>query len=927
MTKPSKLSPSTRHVIIELHFGLSNRLRALASAFVLARNTNRELIVIWQPDVHCNCTFDDLFTDHNLNVLDSNPFETGKMIYYDYMNAQLRRANKLKIDHETDKDIYIKSAYTLEYSFYNKNDENEFLRTLKPIEQISKKLEELDLSSMIGLHIRMGAGKNYDKDRWDSDEFLDETGKEFMHFWRERSHYYSFVPIIRERLEKDPEQKFFLSADMEMIYEALTDKFGKNIIFNKRTAYDRSKEQQQAALLDIYCLSKTKLIYGSAWSAFTEIASRIGGNQVKLSGIDFAIKDYEITKKYIQKKSNFDIPIVVVINGFSISYDKILDSLNNVEYFQKVKLIISITNDKSSIIEKSVNAFEWKHGDKEIYIHNDLDINEHILFAGNLSRFYDGIILIDEELFISPYFYHYVISSFSYYRIDPTIAGFSLQSMNFNISAHLPFIPMTDGNDVFFLQVLSESGQFWSKEQWFAFTSWYNKNKNNTPTIEDGLPPSVLTIEQQTWKTYFYWYMIKNNRYFIYPRFSLACKLEDLDSKAILNALFINTPLLFSNRNFIFQPLSESLSVYDAYYEILPERLKRLQPILRKYDFACDFYGLKPISQIKNEYLITSKLTDRATYSYARILKPHEANIIANLSGQDIFLSKSEAVIKTDEKHHLFDQLLHYFNSVHDYQTESYPQLYKELRLLKIENQSLNTQIEENKTHGVRLESLIQQQKENIDQLSKQIRNYNDIANSQNERIRDIETISEQLQQAINEKDLELAKSKIQVENLTEIIKQKDFQIADKEKLFKQFNDILITKEAEIKQFNDLLLARETETRKTVESKEKITKEKDELTKILMERSLDITDLNSKISALNNDLITYINDILEKEMNIKSIEVLLTESQINTNKLKEKVREKESKIKELEDLLKRVEESYTFRIGKAILWPLLKLKV
>ncbi|MGB4205298.1 MAG: hypothetical protein WBJ84_06720 [Bacteroidales bacterium] len=899
-------------IYIEVNFGLSNRLRALASAFVLARKTKRELIVIWQPDIHCNCTFDDLFTDHNLNVLDSNPFETGEMIFYDYMNGQLRRANKLKIDHETDKDIYIKSAYTLEYSFYNKNDENEFLQTLKPIEQISKKLEELDLSSMIGLHIRMGAGKNYDKDRWDSDEFLDETGKEFMHFWRERSHYYSFVPIIRERLEKDSEQKFFLSADLEMIYEALTDKFGKNIVFNKRTSFDRSKEQQQSALLDLYCLSKTKIIYGSAWSAFTEIASRIGGNQVKLSGIDFAIKDYEITRKYIQTRSNFDIPIVVVINGFSASYNKILDSLNNVEYFQKVKLIISITNDKNSIIEKSANAFEWKHGDKEIYIHNDLEINEHILFAGNLSRFYDGIILIDEELFISPYFYHYVISSFSYYRIDNTIAGFSLQSMNFNKAAHLPFIPLTDGNDVFFLQVPSDSGQFWSKEQWFAFTSWYNGNKNNIPTIEDGLPPSVLTIEQQNWRTYFYWYMIKNNRYFIFPRFSLACKLEDLDSQAILNELFINTPLLFSRRNFIFQPLSESLSVYDAYYEIIPERLKRLQPILRKYDFACDFYGLKPISQIKNEYLITSKHTEREIYSFARVLKPHEANIITNLSGQDIFLSKSEAVIKTDEKHHLFDQLLHYFNSVHDYQTESYPQLYKEFRLLKIENQSLNNQIEENKTHGVRMESLIQQQKENIYQLNKQVENLTEIIKQKDLHISEKDKLIKQFNDVLIAKEAE--------------IKQFNDVLIAKEAEIKQFNDVLIAKEAEIKQLNNLLLTKEAEVRKILESRDQITKEKDELTKILMERTLDITELNSRISALNNDLTSYKNDILQKEMTIKSIEASLTEYQINTNTLKEKVQEKESKIKELQDLLKSVEASYTFRIGKAILWPLLKLK-
>jgi DNA repair exonuclease SbcCD ATPase subunit len=351
-------------------------------------------------------------------------------------------------------------------------------------------------------------------------------------------------------------------------------------------------------------------------------------------------------------------------------------------------------------------------------------------------------------------------------------------------------------------------------------------------------------------------------------------------------------------------------------------------------------YGDKQVLYTKNEPDINhlnqwkrelqNKNIARLVYEYAILLGEDLFNKLGYSYNEIIDLCSHAVPEGKVEQEFLLTKILK-----DDYEIESCPQLYKELRTLKKKNLSLNNQIEENKTHGVRMESLIQQQKENIDQLNKQIHNYNENAKSQNIRIRDIETSLEQLKHAITEKELGLEKSKMQIENLTEIIKQKDFQIAGKEKLLKQFDDILITKEAEIKHFNDiqsakeieikqlndLLLARETETRKTVESKEKITKEKDELTKILMERSLDITDLNSKISALNNDLITYKNNILQKEMNIKSIEVLLTESQINTNKLKEKVREKESKIKELEDLLKRVEASYTFRIGKLFTSP------
>lgn len=43
------------------------------------------------------------------------------------------------------------------------------------------------------------------------------------------------------------------------------------------------------ALIDILCLAKTKDIYGSNWSSFTEAAERFGRKAAKLAGKDFAV--------------------------------------------------------------------------------------------------------------------------------------------------------------------------------------------------------------------------------------------------------------------------------------------------------------------------------------------------------------------------------------------------------------------------------------------------------------------------------------------------------------------------------------------------------------------------------------------------------------------------------------------------------------
>lgn len=277
----------SKKVIIHVQYGLSNRLRALASAWNIAKATNRELFLIWEPDVHCDCGFDDLFIEHNVNIMPLNSVDSESADLYDYMNGPKRRANLLKINHDTDKDIYIKSAYTLDYSFYDRNSENEFLRSLKPVKEVEFIINSFNVSDMIGLHIRMGAGVNYNNDPWDSSLYLDATGKELMYYWRARSHYNSFIPVVRKILKENPSQKFFLAADMQITYDTFMKLFDNSITFYPRKIYDRSKQQQITALIDMYCLSRTKMIYGSTWSAFTELATRLSDVPFKLSGKDF----------------------------------------------------------------------------------------------------------------------------------------------------------------------------------------------------------------------------------------------------------------------------------------------------------------------------------------------------------------------------------------------------------------------------------------------------------------------------------------------------------------------------------------------------------------------------------------------------------------------------------------------------------------
>lgn len=69
---------------------------------------------------------------------------------------------------------------------------------------------------------------------------------------------------------------FFLSIDDIQVENKLISLFGKRIIRRDKSLNRNKIEGIQDALIDMFCLSKTELIYGSYWTSFGEISARIG---------------------------------------------------------------------------------------------------------------------------------------------------------------------------------------------------------------------------------------------------------------------------------------------------------------------------------------------------------------------------------------------------------------------------------------------------------------------------------------------------------------------------------------------------------------------------------------------------------------------------------------------------------------------------
>ena len=331
-----------------------------------------------------------------------------------------------------------------------------------------------------------------------------------------------------------------------------------------------------------------------------------------------------------------DIPIVAVAYNRPDSLSRLLRSLSLASYPEKVKLYISIDGGGSEAVRTVAEEFEWQHGVKEILLHpENHGLRNHILSCGDLALQHDGIIVLEDDLFVSKAFYHYVKNGLAFYNSEKRIAGISLYAHSYNETAQLPFLPISDHTDVFFLQLASSWGQCWTKDQWKAFKQWYDIKHSEKLCLADGVPSSVIKWPDTSWKKFFIKYMVEKGLYFLYPRTSLSTNFGD-DGTNHFGDNHYQVPLYYSNKRFKFIEFSKSYAKYDCYCEILPECLNQLTALFRSYHYTVDLYGSKPLEQIKTDYLLSSRGTEKPIHSFGRKMLPHESNIIDEIEGDRI---------------------------------------------------------------------------------------------------------------------------------------------------------------------------------------------------------------------------------------------------------------------------------------------------
>lgn len=193
--------------------------------------------------------------------------------------------------------VYYKSAYVavtepavLSDSQYV-NRELMQLQPSKAVMEIFDRQKFTDLTKTIGIHIRSRTLEN-DKVNVDRDCEYTMEGMHTTNFWRKQAQVPTFVNQIQriQRMRSEKNVKFFVAADDVDTIKQLKARFTGRILSVPRDCDGRDKTCVLYAMVDLLCLSRTRKIYGSYWSSFTEAAARMGNKKVFLSGVDFGKK-------------------------------------------------------------------------------------------------------------------------------------------------------------------------------------------------------------------------------------------------------------------------------------------------------------------------------------------------------------------------------------------------------------------------------------------------------------------------------------------------------------------------------------------------------------------------------------------------------------------------------------------------------------
>ncbi len=346
------------------------------------------------------------------------------------------------------------------------------------------------------------------------------------------------------------------------------------------------------------------------------------------------------------------LAIVVAAFNRPQALRRLLDSLRRLEIPEGAGPSLVFCVDRAddpmarSAVDELVRGFEWRWGPKTIVAHpRHLGLRENILRCGDVALHFDGAVVLEDDLVVSPHLYRYCEAAYAAYAEDERLASFSLYRFPIAEFARRPFVPVDDGYDAYFIQTCSSCGQMWTNRQWARFREWFERHRSEPVTVDDGVPEAITRWPDSSWKKSFNKYMVHQDLYSCAPRISLTTNFGDDGTHHRFAPEMFQTPLLCGPKSWRLPRFEDSRAVYDGHFEPVLERCVAAGTLasIPCAQIECDLFGLKDAARCTRPWMLTSR-RPRAPVAarFGLRMKPALLNAICGVEGEDIVLVRTD---------------------------------------------------------------------------------------------------------------------------------------------------------------------------------------------------------------------------------------------------------------------------------------------
>lgn len=340
--------------------------------------------------------------------------------------------------------------------------------------------------------------------------------------------------------------------------------------------------------------------------------------------------------------------LAVVVVGYNRldSIKRVLSSVTEAHYpAEDIPLVLSIDCSGDKELYEYVRNYQWVHGEKYVNIQQErLGLKKHLFQCCGLSKYFKGVIILEDDSFVAPYFYYYANDAVDKYGDDNLVCGISLYVSHNNEYVNVPFFPYNNGSDVFLLQDVQTRGECFTYSQWKQFEEWLPDNENRD-YAEVYMPESIKGWTK-AWSKYFYAYMVESGKYFVYPYASFVTNMGAVGEHGTSVSNVVQVCLEWGMKKYV-MPEASKLTRYDAFYcnEMLYDKLQ-----LTPQELCIDYYGFNPNIQ-NRRYILTYKLLPyECVRTYGLHVYPLEANVFMDIQGEGLYLYDTTKPAKSKGK-------------------------------------------------------------------------------------------------------------------------------------------------------------------------------------------------------------------------------------------------------------------------------------